>query len=109
MKEIDEESIGIDSPDGGDGITCRVGTTTSTGGRSRTARIHAEPGNAIRVSVAFQGANKRNKSQESARILAFIDPITGAGVVRMGLYKNGKEEGKQIVWQTDFPIWKGNK
>ena len=105
----DEESLGVDSPDGGDGIECQVRATRAGVGVRRHVRMGANPGNAIRVSIHFGGGGN---SKNSARILVFVDPLTGKGIVRMGMFdlsknRRGKEIGKQLVWETDTPVWKG--
>lgn len=104
-----EEDIGIDSPDGGDGLSCRVSTTTPTGARRRHTQINAEPGNFIRVAVNFKGNGGGKKGGKTARILAYVDPLTGKGVIRLGLYDGNKEYNRQIMYETDIPVWKGNK
>ncbi len=106
---IDESEIGVDSPDNGDGIKCRVHVTSAGGAANRTVRIGALPGNAVRVSISF---GRSSKAKASARVLVFVDPLTGKGVVRMGMYDtskstSGRETGKQLVWETDTPVWKG--
>lgn len=105
----DEESIGVDSPDQGTGISCRVSTTTNSGSRRRDTRIQSEPGNFLRCSVGFKSVGKSKKSEAEARVLVFVDPLTGNGTIRIGLWKDGKEYERQIVYETDIPVWKGNK
>lgn len=45
-----------------------------------------------------------------ARILAFIDPITGKLVVRMGMWDvsrstRGAEVGPQVVYESEAPVY----
>lgn len=106
---MNEDDIGIDSPDGGAGITCNVRANSNTRRIQRSTRASAEPGSTIRVSISF---NSERGGKNSARILAYIDPITGKGIVRMGMFDTsssaiGKEVGKQLVWETERPVWKG--
>lgn len=100
---MDETDIGIDTPDGGTDLQCRVSVA---GGRSytKTVAMAAAPGHALRVSVTARGL------KHSARILAFVDPMTGKLVIRMGMFvtdKNGRgnEENEQIIWDSDKPVY----
>lgn len=99
---IDEDGIGSESPDGGTDIVARV----AVGGKrnyTRTITAKAIPGSAIRLTLHFGGL------KHSARILAFVDPMTGKAVIRMGMLerKGGKvsEADQQIVWDSDGPIY----
>lgn len=105
---INEEDIGIESPDNGTGISVRVSSNSHGRSNQRTLRMSAEPGNAVRVSIGFSG-DGASKNKRTVRALVYVDPISGEGCIRIGGFVGSREEGKQLVYRTDKPVWKGNK
>lgn len=101
----DEESIGTE---GRGGLFVRVQADGRSRRYQKQSNVEASPGCAVRVSVGLRGKTGRG-IKRVARLLAFIDPLTGHLVVRMGMYdisktKRGQEEGPQIVWNSDVPV-----
>lgn len=101
----DEEAIGTE---GRGGLFCRVQADGASRGSVRQHHVELRPGSCIRVSV---GARRvRGKTvKKVARLLAFVDPITGKLVIRMGMYDiststKGHEDGPQIVDVSDAPV-----
>lgn len=75
---------------------------------STTCSADAAPGSTIRVSIRC-GPNKGRRVGKVARVLAFIDPLTGKLIVRMGMFDvsrstRGAEDGPQVVWDSDGPV-----
>lgn len=112
----DEDSIGIDDT-AGRGIVCRVQCSGESRRVEKTASVSSVPGSAIRVSIgsgvgAYGKRSQRNGlGKKVARLLAYVDPLTGKLVVRMGMYdiskhRKGVEVGPQVVWESDSPICK---
>lgn len=103
----DEERIGTK----GEGrIAARVQADGQSRSFQQTSSVKAAPGSALRVSItARDGRSKR--FGKTARILAFVDPLTGELVVRMGMWDvtrstKGHEIGPQVVWRSDVPVCK---
>jgi hypothetical protein len=101
----DEESVG---ETGRGGFVCRLQADGSSRSYSKQSHVELAPGSCFRVSVGASG-KKRGLPKRVARLLAFVDPLTGHLVVRMGMYDitattKGAEEGPQIVWTSDAPV-----
>lgn len=103
----DEESIGTKGE--GD-ITCRVQADGDSRSFQTRSSVRAVPGSAIRVSIV-PSRKRKSSFGRVARILAFVDPLTGKLVVRMGMWDvtrstKGCEIGPQVVWESDVPVCK---
>lgn len=104
-RNSDEDSIGIESADGGRDLVCRVYVGGSEGRSfSRAVSTSGKPGRTIRCTLRLAGY------PHTARLLAYVDPMTGQLVVRMGMLKKDKkgrtsEEDEQIVWTSDAPVY----
>ena len=103
----DEESVGSR----GDGsLTASVQVHGSQRRFSTRSSAKLAPGSVIRVSVvASKKGSKGNR--RAARLLAFIDSVTGELVVRMGMWDTsrstkGSEVGPQVVWRSEVPVVK---
>lgn len=105
--EIDEEAIGSE---GSGSLLCRVQVNGKRQRFQKQISADLSPGSTIRVSVGIGGTRIRGDAKV-ARILAFVDPISGKLVVRMGMFnikKNtrGHEEDQQLVYTSDEPVVK---
>lgn len=103
----DEEAIGTD---GIRGLQWRVQASGRVKKTERSGSVDGAPGSVIRVAIGPSNG-KRQGVRQVARILAFIDPLNGKLVVRMGMWNvsrstKGYEEGPQVVWESDTPIVK---
>jgi hypothetical protein len=102
-----EEDIGVEGEDGG-GLFARVQVDGSSRRYERRATAGLAPGSAIRVSIGARKGRGKGLGRV-ARILAYIDPLTGNLVVRMGMYditknRRGSEVGPQVVFTSDTPV-----
>ena len=101
----DEESIGSK---GSGSLTASVQVHGSQRRFSTRASAKLAPGSVIRVSITAGGLRAK-KIKRAARILAFVDSVTGELVVRMGMYDisrntKGCEDGPQVVWRSEIPV-----
>lgn len=105
--EQDEEAIGSD---GTSGIQWRVQGSGKASKYQRSGSVASGPGSVIRVSVG-PSRGKSSGVRTVSRLLAFVDPLTGKLVVRMGMWDvsrstKGHEVGPQVVWESDVPVCK---
>lgn len=103
----DEESVGTK---GSGNLTATVQVHGSKRRFSNRASAKLEAGSVIRVSIVFGGKGSKTVKR-AARILAFVDSVTGEGVVRMGMWDTsrstkGSEVGPQVVWRSEVPVVK---
>lgn len=103
----DEESVGSR---GSGSLTANVQVHGSQRRFSTRSSAKLAPGSVIRVSVVAGGARAK-APKRAARMLAFIDSVTGELVVRMGMWDTsrstkGSEVGPQIVWRSEVPVVK---
>lgn len=105
--EEDEEAIGSD---GTSGIQWRVQGNGAGSKYQRSGSVASSSGSVIRVSVG-PSHGKKSGVRCVSRLLAFVDPLTGKLVVRMGMWDvsrstKGHEVGPQVVWESDVPVCK---
>lgn len=105
--QFDEEGIGVE---GEGSLVCRTQVSGKTRRFQRQIQADLSPGSTVRVSVGVSGTRVRGDAKV-ARILAFVDPLTGKLIIRMGMYnikKNtvGHEEDQQLVYESDVPVVK---
>lgn len=103
----DENDIGHSKADGSS-LSCRIHVDAGDRPFQRSASCAAVVGNAIRLVLSFGGTGV------AARLLAYVDPLTGKAVIRMGMFdisdnNRGHEIGDQIVWDSDEPIIEAGK
>lgn len=100
---------GVDSPVSRPGLTIRVGVSSARVFQ-KVVGCRGAPGDSVKATICFRGLDGKF-IPERARILAFIDPLTGKAVVRMGMVKNddetgsGQEVDSQVVWNSDVPVY----
>lgn len=101
----DEEEIGTE---GRGNLWCRVQADGAARSYIKQNYIELQPGCCFRVSIGVRPRGG-GRTEKVARVLAFIDPLTGNLVTRMGMFdisetKQGKEVGPQIVDVSDVPV-----
>lgn len=106
----DEESVGSK---GSGNLSATVQVHGSQRRFSTRASAKLAPGSVIRVSVVASGKTSKG-NRRAARLLAFVDSVTGDLVVRMGMWDTsrstkGSEVGPQIVWRSEVPVVKIGK
>jgi len=106
----DEESIGAE---GRSGIRWRVQVDGDRERYERSGAVPARPGYSIRFSLG-PAQGRRDGIRKVVRAIAYVDPITGKLVIRMGQWDvskgtKGEEESQQVVFESDVPICKIDK
>ena len=103
----DEEEIAFEGDTGSNGsIMCSI----AVAGREKVTKsfvCQGLPGHKVRTSIWFRFPDGR-RDPVMARVYAYIDPSTGQGVMRLGMFSvdgaKREEIGTQLTWRTDVPI-----